>query len=133
MSGLRTDERQWLIYDEEVLGAVMRGLEAFALHLAGGPLTRHRVGAVRAIGHFMRKVSDARLREMEKNGSAQEVVVEHIRRIFIWLGQEQNSGLALPEPEGLDEIHAAVVRLDSRAKSAGVVGPGVHRLAVRGD
>ncbi len=130
--GLRTDERQWLIYDNETLGAVMRGLEAFALHLAGGPLTKHRVDGVRAIGHFMQRVASARLAEMEKNDGAQRVVVNHLRRMFTWLGREQ-SGLATPAPPELDELYAAVFRLDSRAQSAGVVGPGVHRIAVRGD
>lgn len=130
--GLRTDERQWLIYDDEVLGAVMRGMEAMALHLAGGPLTKHPSQPVRAIGHFMQRVAAARLAEMGKNDGAQAVTVHHLRTVFQWLGYQQR-GLALPEPPELDELYASVFRLDSRAQSAGVVGPGVHRTAVRGD
>lgn len=131
--GLRTDERQWLIYDEETLGAVMRGLEALALHIAGGPLSRHPLQPVRAIGHFMRRVGEARFAEMHKNDGAQRVVASHLQTIFTWLGRQQR-GLATPPPtEALDEIYAAVFRLDSRAQSAGVVGSGVHRSAVRGD
>lgn len=133
MNGLRTDERQWLIYDDEALGAVMRGLEAFALHAAGGPLTRHPHQAIRAIGYFMQRVSSARVEEMRRNDGAQRVVVEHLEQIFQWLGRQQR-GLLTPDPtQALDELYAAVFRLDSRAQSAGVVGPGVHRVAVRGD
>ncbi len=131
--GLRTDERQWLIYDDESLGATMRGLEAIALSVCGGALARHRVQQVRAIGHFMRRVADTRFAEMERNDGAQQVVARHLRTIFRWLELDQR-GLATPPPTAaLDEIHAATFRLDSRAQSAGVVGPGVHRVAARGD
>lgn len=131
--GLRSDSRQWLIYDDEVLGAVMRALEAFALHIAGGPLSRHRRVEVRAVGHLMRRVAESRIVEMERADGAQRVAVHHLRAIFDWLGAEQR-GLVLPPPAvELDEIHAAVFRLDSRAQSAGIGGPGVHRAAVRGD
>lgn len=132
--GLRTDERQWLIYDDETLGAVMRGLEAIALSIVGRSLQRNRVEAVRAIGHFMGRVADARFAEMERNDGAQQVAARHLRTIFGWLSRQQATGLDLPAPQAeLDQVYASVFRLDSRAQSAGVVGPGVHRQAVRGD
>ena len=132
--GLRTDERQWLIYDDEVVGAVVRGLEALALHVAGGPLARHSHIGVRAIGSFMRRISERRFLEMERNDGAQRIVAQHLRRIFEWIGSEQPGRVALPPPtDALDEIYGAITYADSRAVSAGVVGPGVHRVAVRGD
>lgn len=131
--GLRSDARQWLIYDDETLGALMRGLEAYALHICGGPLTRHRHIAVRGIGNLMRKVASHRIAEMRANDGAQAVVIAHLERIFTWVAVGQEGRLAPAPTEALDEIYAAVFRLDSRAQSAGVSGPGVHRQAVRGD
>ena len=128
---LRTDERQWLIYDDESLGAVMRGLEAWALKIAAQLLMPNRVDGLRGVGHFMDRVADARLRHMKKNGGAQEVVADWILLISRWA-----AGKSLETPEvtrALDEIYAATTRLDSRAMSAGIVGPGTHRIAVRGD
>lgn len=133
-TGLRSDSRQWLIYDDEALGALMRGVEAYALHICGGPLQKHRHIAVRMIGTLMRRVASHRIAEMKQNDGAQRVVISHLERIFTWLGSEQPGKVARPEPtEALDEIYAAAYRLDSRARSAGVQGPGVHRVAVRGD
>lgn len=132
-AGLRSDVRQWTIYDDEALGALMRGLEAYALHICGGPLTRHRHIAVRMIGTLMRRVASHRIEEMKTNDGAQRVVIGHLEKIFTWIAAGQSGRLA-PEPtEALDEIYAAAFRLDSRARSAGVRGPGVHRVAVRGD
>lgn len=132
--GLRSDARQWLIYGDEELGALMRGLEAYALHICGGPLTRHRHIAVRMIGTLMRRVASHRIEEMKTNDGAQRVVVEHLEKIFTWISAGQSGRLA-PEPtEALDEIYAAAFRLDSRAANAGVgASVGVHRIAVRGD
>lgn len=133
-TGLRSDARQWLIYQDEALGALMRGVEAYALHICGGPLTRHRHIAVRMIGTLMRRVASHRIEEMKRNDGAQRVVIGHLEKIFTWIGSEQPGKVARPEPTGaLDEIYAAAFRLDSRARSAGVSGPGVHRQAVRGD
>lgn len=132
MSGLRTDERQWLIYDEEALGAVMRGLEAFYMFIASGPLARDPDDAIRAIAHFGRRVAQSRIEEMKKNDGAQREMAHNLEVMFKWIGMRQK-GMALPRPKEVDDIYAAVFRLDSRAQSAGVVGPGVHRIAVRGD
>ncbi len=132
--GLRSDARQWLIYDDEALGALIRGLEAFAMHMAAGPLLRHRVAAVRGMAMLMRRVANHRIAEMQKADGAQRVVVRNLTLIFEWLGYQQQ-GILLPAPtDALDEIHATSTRLDSRAHSAGVGSPvGTHRRAVRGD
>ena len=130
--GLRTDERQWLIYGDEKVGALARGLEAMALHIAGGPLRRHRHEGVRLIGVYMQRIAKGRIDEMHRNGGAQEIVAEHLADIFEWLGREQ-AGVHLPPPEGLKEIHALAFHADRRAANAGIQGPGVHREAVRGD
>ena len=127
---LRTDERQWLIYGDEQVGALVRGLEATALYLAGGVLARHGTIGVRAIGNFMLRVSDARFREMLKNGGMQETVAQHFTKIMGWLG----GGAWTPEiDEALDELYAVTVYSDGKAMSAGISGPGTVREAVRGD
>lgn len=133
-NGLRSDSRQWLIYDDESLGALIRGLEAYALHVCAGPMVRHRNIAVRGVGTLMQRVANTRIDEMRKAGGAQQVVVGHLEKIFRWLASEQAGRIHLPEPvDELDEIYAAAFRLDSRARTAGFRGPGVHREAVRGD
>lgn len=131
--GLRSDSRQWLIYDDETMGALMRGLEAYALHIVGGPMTRHQNIAVRGIGTLMRRTAAHRIEEMKRNDGAQRVMISHLEKVFDWLGKTQ-SGLALPTPDELDEVYAVAFNLDSRAQSAGVGTPlGTHRVAVRGD
>ena len=136
MNGLRTDERQFLIYDDEVLGAVVRGLEAWALMIAGTRLREkhrgpERVRAMNAIGAFMQKIAEQRVVEMQRNGGAQEQVVEWIFLISKWV-----AGKSLWSPDidrALDEIYGTITYNNSRVNSAGISGDGVHRIAVRGD
>lgn len=129
--GLRTDDRQWLIYDDESLGAVMRGLEVWGLAVAGNLLKNHKVQPLRGIGNFMGRVADSRLSMMKKNGGAQEVVADWILIVSKW--SAGRSPMTPDVKRALDEMWASVYRLDSRANAAGVIGPGDHRIAVRGD
>ena len=136
--GLKDDARQWLQYDDEGLGAVMRGLEAMALQMVGQSLVNSpaaRIDAVRAMGYFMQKVASHRLASMMKVGGAQGQVVSHLAKIMNWLSRSYyGASPALPPQDELDEIYAYVFRLDSRANGAGVGEPlGTHRIAVRGD
>jgi len=136
MSGLRTDERQFLIYDEEVLGAVVRGLEAWALMIAGTRLRKghrgaDRVRAMNAIGKFMIKVADQRIVEMQRNGGAQEQVAEWIFLISKWAAGK--TPWTTDVDTALQEIYGTIAYNDSRVNGAGSQGPGVHRIAVRGD
>ncbi len=136
MSGLRTDERQFLIYDDEVLGAVVRGLEAWALMIAGTRLRENhrgpgRVKAMNAIGAFMQKIANQRVVEMQRNGGAQEQVAEWIFLISKWV-----AGKTPWSPDidrALNEIHGTITHNDSRVNGSGISGPGVPRIAVRGD
>lgn len=136
-SGLRSDARQFLVHDDEALGAVMRGLECWALQIAGRKLRRyrrlgHKLRAVNAIGSLMVKVADARINEMDRNGGAQAVVADWLVIVSRYIAD----GQAIWTPDvarAFSELHGAVVRLDSRAKAAGMTGPGTHRVAVRGD
>jgi len=136
MSGLRTDERQFLIYDEEVMGAVMRGLEAWALMIAGTRLRKgnrgpDRIRAMNAIGAFMQKVADQRMVEMKRNGGAQEQVADWILILSKWAAGK--TPFTPDIARALDEIHGTITYTDSRVNGAGVLGPGTHRIAVRGD
>lgn len=131
--GLRSDFRQWLIYDDESTGAVMRGLEAFAMHIVGGSLQQNQNIALRGIGTLMKRTATTRMAEMKSNGGAQEVVASHLTDIFTWLSRT-SKGIHTPPPEDqIDEIYAVAFRLDSRIRAAGTAGPGAHRAAARGD
>jgi len=131
---LRTDERQWLIYDDEIRGAYMRGLEAWALmvfsqRLAQTGPDRHR--ALNGIAMFAGKVANQRLVEMKRNGGAQEAVADWILLVSKW-----TAGKTPMTPDisrGIDEFHSIAFGLDSRVNGAGMSGPGVHRQAIRGD
>lgn len=131
---LNTDERQWLIYDDEVLGAYMRGLETWALMVLSSKLRntgpdRHR--ALNGIGSFAAKVANQRINEMKRNGGAQEAVADWILLVSKWAAGK--SPYTVDIQRGLDEFHAVSSRIDSRVNGAGILGPGVHRQAVRGD
>ncbi len=131
MAGLRTDERSWLVYDDESIGAVARGLEAYALSVTGQKLARHEDQRIRSVGHMMVRLGEQRGHEMLQNDGAQRVAMEELSMMGAHL-----AGIVHDEIEcwkALDELHATVFRLDSRLKSAGSVGPGVHRVAGRGD
>ncbi len=134
--GLRTDERQFLIYDDEVMGAVVRGLEAWALMIAGTRLRKghrgqDRVRAMNAIGKFMQKLAAQRVVEMGRNGGAQEQVAEWIFIISKWVADK--TPWTPDVARALDEIHGTISHNDSRVNRAGTAGPGAHRIAVRGD
>lgn len=132
--GLRTDERQWLIYDDEVLGATIRGLEAWGLMVLGTKLRNvgpDRIRATNGIGAFCQKVANQRLTEMKRNGGAQEQVADWILIVSKWAAGK--TPLTSDVARALDEFHAVSTYNDSRVSGAGVLGPGVHRQAVRGD
>lgn len=130
-TGLRTDERQWLIYGEEQQGAVMRGLEAWALLLAGARMRQHPLLPLRAIGTFMRKVGEQRLAEMDRNDGAQRVVAGQVKHLLGALAGRVP--WTADTDRDADELYATVFHLDSRATGAGMTGEGTHRAAVRGD
>ncbi len=130
-TGLRTDERQWLIYHDEGIGALMRGLEAMALQMTGAQLQRAKLFQLRGLGTLMVRVSVARFNAMHNNDGAQRVVAEALRRVMAAMsGREQWTRDTF---NALDELHAMNTHTDSRAMGAGIYGPGTLRTAVRGD
>jgi len=134
MGSLHTDERQGLIYGDEAIGAVVRGLEAWGLMVLGTRLRQtgpDRIKALNGIGAFCQKVADQRLIEMKRNGGAQEVAANWILLISKWAAAK--TPLTPDISRALDEIYWTVFHIDSRASSAGMEGPGVIRQAIRGD
>ncbi len=131
---LNTDERQWLIYDDDSLGAVIRGLEAWGLMVLGTRLRQtgpDRIRALNGIGALCQKVANQRLVEMKRNGGAQEVAADWILLVSKW--SVGKTPLTPDISRALSELHSVATRIDSRVNGAGVSGPGVHRQAVRGD
>lgn len=135
MTSLRKDPNQWLVYDEAGVTAAVRGLEVIALMLVGPALARHGDIEVRAMGNVAEKVADARLRYMlglMQNSEASDeerVVAAHVVRIVDYLSSGGESGKPV---EGLDDVWASLVWLDSQVQGAGVDGPGWAREVVRG-
>jgi len=130
-NGLRSDPRQWLIYDEETQGAMVRGLEAMAMQMVGQTLIRNKDIKVRAMGFTMLNLADARIRAaMKQQGSVRDTVMRHLAKIMGWLSSRGRAEYPAVE---LDEIHAVLYQLDHRARSAGITGPGFLRDQVRGD
>jgi hypothetical protein len=129
--GLREDPRQWLIYDEETQGAMVRGLEAMAMQMVGQTLVRNKDMKVRAMGFTMLNLADARIRTaMNQPGSVRDTVIKHLAKIMGWLSSRGRTEYPAIE---LDEVHAVLYQLDHRARSAGIRGPGILRDQVRGD
>jgi len=130
---IRTDERQWLIYDEETVRAVQGAVEIFLMGLGGTILMAHEEIRMRAIGNVGIRVSETRLQVWEgtlkdtETTELRERLAGYVREIISWLGSQTDEK---PE-QALDEIHAAIVWLDRRANAAGVVGPGWYRDAIR--
>ena len=59
---LRTDFRQWLIYDEPSVRAALRVVETLAMMLAGPKLIQPEDEEVRAIGNIMVKFAETHMR-----------------------------------------------------------------------
>lgn len=131
MSGLRTDERSWMIYDEESIGAVIRAAEAFALSVTGQRLARHPDQRVRAVGNLMVRVGEHRGWEMVRNDGAQGEAQRLFSQMGCYLAGMPFNAADLTT--ALDQLHAAAFRIDQKAQSAGVHGPGTVRVGVRGD
>lgn len=128
---LRTDERSWIIFDEESIGAVVRMMEAYALSVTGQKLRRHQDQQVRAMGEMMVRMGEHRGWEAVNAGGLREEAAQH----FALLGAHV-SGLQHDETrckKALDELHAVVFRLDQKMKVAGSKGPGALQTLVRGD
>lgn len=125
---LRTDERSWLIYDDESVGAFVRALEAYALSVVGQRLSRRPEVQLRAVGNLMMRIGEQRGWEMMKNDGAQREAVELLSRMAAHV-----AGLNVDDLQMLEDVHALAVWIDRRARNAGMAGPGVVREAVRGD
>jgi hypothetical protein len=129
-AGLRDDARQWLIYQEPQMGAVMRALEMAALGMCGRVLARSSKRSARGVGNFMAKVAEARMRTMTQQGGVSEAAVLTVAAAMqFW--QYGNDDPAAER--AADEVYATVFQLDSRANGAGITGPGTIREAIRGD
>ena len=129
---IRTDERQWLIYEEESVSAVVGGIQAFFCLMGAHMASKHEDIAVRAMANAAERIVETqmshwlgKLKGLEPT-EAQETVTRYLAEISAWMGGEGER----PD-EALDEIWAALVWLDGRAKAAGVTGPGWYREIVR--
>ncbi len=131
LSKLRHDPRQWLIYGEGETTAVARALEVLALGIVGRSLAQSPVVQVRAMGNFMMRWSDTRLRYMlgmlGDVSDEQRAAGEALIQISGFL-----SGATNEPTEALDEFHAAVFSLDSKLKEMGIKGDGWMRELARG-
>ena len=132
MSSIRLDERQWMIFDEESVTAVVGAVEALLVGLGAAALRDHADQQVRAIGAFGEKLAETRLAHWSgqlaglEPSEVQKQLVAHLYAVSAYLVDEGER----PET-ALDDIQAALVWIDKRAKGAGVVGDGWYREIVR--
>lgn len=113
MTTLRTDERQWLIYQEESVVPAVRALEVFAMLFAGPILAKHPERSMRALGNMMMRLGAAREESMLMSAEYETAG----RHIAVILGEL--AGVANADRER-DELHAALFWLDSTLKKAGI-------------
>ena len=130
MSTLRTDPRQWLIYQEENVKAGMEAIEVMALTITGTLLARGEEVEMRAIGNIMMRWADARQRTLsdEEASDLERTAVSHITDILDWMGGQGD------EPnDALSELHAVAFAFDSQLQGAGIDGEGWYRVLARGE
>lgn len=129
---LRTDERQWLIYQEPSVVSAVRAVELVCMLLVGPGLAAHPEIEMRALGNAVERIADARLRYMlglikkSQPSDEERVAGRHAATIYAWL-----NGGSKPE-QASDELWAAVYYLDSYVKGAGIEGAGWQRELVKG-
>lgn len=128
---LRTDEKSWLIYDDESAVAVIRMLETYAMGVTGQKLARHPDQKIRAIGTMMVRLSETRGMLALQEGGAKAEAVEALVLLGSHLAGRPHDEVKCAK--ALDELHAVVFHVDSRAAGMGTKGPGVLRRLVRGD
>lgn len=128
---LRTDERSWLIYDDESIGAVVRMLEAYALSVTGQKMMRHPEIEIRAVGNMMLRLGETRGAECLQEGGAKGVAAQHMALLGAHLAGIVHNEIQCRK--ALTELHAVVFRLDQKARTTGTKGPGSFRRALRGD
>lgn len=130
---LRTDERQWLIYDEPAVVAASRALELICLTVAGQWLAEHEDISLRGLGNLALKIADTRTRYgfgFMKNSTPtdeEQAATAHALEIIGYLAGDRDRPVVAE-----DELHAAAVWLNTRLKEAGVDGDGWYRHLAKG-
>jgi hypothetical protein len=137
---LRTDERQWLIYQEPNVTAAVRAVESLCMAVAGPALARHPDEAIRALGHVAMALSEARtkwglgLNEADESPSELETAAYRAAtatlRIIFDPSLAESERTKLLDETG--DLHAAMFWLDRRLNGAGTTGPGWYRDLARG-
>lgn len=131
---LRTDFRQWLIYDEPSCRAALRVTETLAMMIAGPVLAAKDDVELRAMGNVMLKFAEAHMKACTgqikdyEPEPAERAAMEDLLMVIPYLGGETRK-----PNQALDELHGALFHLDSRLNGMGVSGGGVFREMVRGD
>ena len=130
MSTLRTDPRQWLIYQEDNVTAGMEAIEIMALTVTGTLLANRPEVEMRAIGNIMMRWADARQRTMsgEEASDLKQAAVSHATDILDWMGGQGDT----PD-DALSELHAVAFAFDSQLQGAGIDGEGWYRVLARGE
>lgn len=131
---LKLDSRQHMIYNEPAMGAVIRGLEVWALMVLGTKLRNrgpNRNKALNGIGAFCQKVAQQRIVEMKRNGGAQEVMADWVLLVSKWAAGK--SPLTPDVDRALKEIYWTVFKVDSVGTGAGMLNDNLAVKAIRGD
>jgi len=140
---LRTDDRQWLIYDPHTVDMVFKALEASALVMFGAWMQRRAAtrpagiaSNVGRIGVVLSKIGDAR-QEIQAGLAPNEVPDELVEAqrglnefmVFLDNGSSADWGRLV---SSLDEIAAAMSYLDERTQGTGTNHPRWNSRIVSG-
>lgn len=128
---LRKDEKQWLIYQQDSVEPAIDGVKSLLMALGAQALINHPDIVLRAFGHYGQRVTDTHLdlwrgALKEEPSEERRQVGVYLAEIYAWLAGEGER----PE-EALDQLHAAVVWSDKRARAAGVTGEGWYRDLIK--
>lgn len=129
MVTLRTDLRQWLIYDDDAAYATADALDALAYRFTGAALSQHEDIELRAVGNFMLKVAEVREKRLsgEDATKIELAAITHIAAILQYM-------VGGPKPEeALSEVQAVVFAIDSKVNASGTRSTSAMAGLVRGD
>ena len=140
---LRTDDRQWTIYDPNTVDMVFKALEASALVMFGGWLQQRAASLpaslasnIGTIGTVMSNIGEAR-QQIQAGLASNEVLDELVEAqrgwdLFVrWL--HNPTSVPIDQVEGIvDQVAAAMQYMDTRTRDTGTDHPRWNSRLVSG-
>lgn len=141
---LRTDDRQWTIYDPETVTAVFRAFEANALVMYGAWLQKMAARLPKSVGDntgtagkIVEKIGGAR-KQIQAGLAPNDVTdqMAHAQRLLNALDMWLDNPGSVPQEivaDAMDELAAALAYLDNRAMEHGTNHPRYTSKLISGE